>query len=333
MLYSLIKKILFTLPPESVHAWTLQSLQLAYRSHFTALFPQPVKQAVTFMGLNFANRVGLAAGYDRNGEYIDGLAMLGFGFIEIGTVVPQPQTGNAKPRILRFPEQLALINRVGFASLGADYVRNQLKKTKYRGILGVNIGKNKETPIAKAVEDYLYCFNLLAPFASYITINISSPNTIGLRELQAEKNLTELVQALKHAQQQYLAKTQKYVPLVVKIAPDLNDEELQNIANTLLANKIDGVIATNTTLARDSITLPHPEVGGLSGLPLFARSTAILKKLHTLLNAQIPIIACGGVMDTNTAQEKFTAGASLLQVYTGLIYAGPGLVRKLALVE
>jgi dihydroorotate dehydrogenase len=286
---------------------------------------------VSLMGLQFPNAVGLAAGFDKNGDYIDALAQLGFGFIEIGTVTPRPQAGNPKPRLFRLPEQDAIINRMGFNNKGMDYVAKHLEQTKYRGILGINIGKNKDTPDIQASDDYLQAFRTLWPYASYITINISSPNTPGLRSLQHGDQLEKLICVLKQEQHSVQLNHKRYVPLVVKIAPDLSDDELAALAQVILKEKIDAVIATNTTLSRQGVESSTfaKEAGGLSGKPLQALSTRIIKQLASHLNSQIPIIASGGVMDAASAQEKIAAGASLVQVYSGLIYAGPGMIKEI----
>ncbi len=327
IMYSLIKKILFQMDPETAHAITLKTLRFAHALGVTRFFPTVPSLPCKVMGLHFPNPVGLAAGLDKNGEYIDALATLGFGFIEVGTVTPKPQSGNPKPRLFRLPEQEAIINRLGFNNRGVDYLVERLKRTRFNGILGVNIGKNKNTPLEHALSDYLYGFQRVASYASYVTINISSPNTENLRSLQHGELLQSLLRTLKNAQ----SLQKKYVPLVVKIAPDLTENELQNIAEILLAEKIDGVIATNTTLSREGVeNLPYAnEVGGLSGKPLFSRATKIIQQLYPLLKNKIPIIGCGGILSAQDAQAKFSAGAELIQVYTGLIYRGPGLVKEL----
>lgn len=325
MIYSLIRKLLFLLDPEQSHTIALQGLKLAHRLGVSRLLRVISHQPVTVMNLTFKNPIGLAAGLDKNADYVDALAALGFGFIEIGTVTPKPQAGNPKPRLFRLAKEEAIINRMGFNSKGVEYVAKQLAKIKYRGVLGINIGKNKDTPQDKSVEDYLIGFRALWQFASYITINISSPNTPGLRDLQQVDSLNELLSALK-AEQKTLP---RYVPLVVKISPDLDDQALNEVATVLLQQKIDGVIATNTTLSRQGVEdSPFAkEAGGLSGRPLCARSTEVIKQLKTMLQDRIPIIASGGVMDKTAIQEKFTAGASLVQVYSGFIYAGPGILK------
>jgi dihydroorotate dehydrogenase len=288
----------------------------------------------TIMGLNFPNPVGLAAGMDKNGEYIDSLAALGFGFIEVGTVTPRPQPGNPLPRLFRLPKAQALINRMGFNNKGVDELVKNVKKTHFSGILGINIGKNFDTPLEKAADDYLICLHKVYAVADYVTVNISSPNTPGLRQLQQEDELARLLKTLKQAQQQLTKEHNKYVPLVVKIAPDLSEVELTSIANKLLEYNIDGVIATNTTLSRIGVEkFPHAnEKGGLSGAPLLAPTTKIVQYLNVTLQNKIPIIAAGGVMSAANAVEKFTAGASLVQIYTGLIYKGPTLVKEIGIM-
>lgn len=330
-MYTLLRKFLFLFDAESTHYLTLKFLKIAKKLKILDLFfPRILSDPRTLLGLQFPNKVGLAAGLDKNGEYIDALATLGFGFIEIGTVTPRAQLGNPRPRLFRLIPEQAIINRMGFNNKGVAFVKSQLQKTRYKGILGINIGKNRDTRIEDAISDYVFCFKELAPFASYITINISSPNTTALRSLQNKEALIPLLAALKQ-EQQLLAETKSYVPLLVKLAPDLNDEELTDIATVLLAQKIDGVIATNTTISRENIKdspLCH-EAGGLSGSPLSQRSTEVIKKLSILLNNKIPIIGVGGIMDQETATHKIAAGAQLLQIYTGFIYSGPTLIKKI----
>lgn len=327
MFYSLFKKIIFQCSPEASHYLTLEGLRLANLVGLTRFYPK-ISSHQSLMGIDFPNSVGLAAGLDKNGDYIEALASLGFGFIEIGTVTPKPQTGNPLPRLFRLIKEEALINRLGFNNKGLDYVVERLTKTRYKGILGVNVGKNRDTPIEKGVDDYALGFRRVAPFASYVTINISSPNTPGLRDLQHGDLLQTLLRTLKHEQ----AQQKKYVPLVVKIAPDLEEDEIKDLASILLAEKIDGVIATNTTVSREGVEDSEykKEIGGLSGKPLFSRSTDILKKLHALLQDKIPIIGCGGISSVDDAKAKMEAGASLVQLYTGLIYQGPSLITKIA---
>lgn len=330
-MYSFIRKLLFKLDPEQSHYLTLNCLRLVYKLGLLKLFYAPLFNPRMVMGLNFQNPIGLAAGLDKDADYVDALAALGFGFIEIGTVTPKPQRGNPKPRLFRLIREKAIINRMGFNSKGADYVVQQLQKIKYRGILGINIGKNKDTPNDKAIDDYVFGFRTFWQYASYITINISSPNTQGLRDLQQGDALLSLLTALKQEQKIIAEQKNKYVPLVVKIAPDLTENEVNDIATILLQTQIDGVIATNTTLSRAGVensVFAH-EAGGLSGAPFTEKSTAIITQLYALLQHRIPIIGVGGIMDVKSAQEKFTAGAQLLQIYTGFIYEGPVLIQQL----
>lgn len=330
-MYALIKPFLFALDPERSHAVSMRALQYLYQLKLSSLLAKPIIHPHKVMGLTFQNAVGLAAGLDKNADYVDALSALGFGFIEVGTVTPKPQEGNPQPRLFRLIEQKALINRMGFNNKGMDYVATRLEKIKYRGVLGINLGKNKDTPLEEAVSDYLLGFKRLWPWASYFTINISSPNTQGLRHLQRGEFLQQLLIALKDEQAHVQNHHHHYIPLVIKIAPDLTNEELHEIAYLLLKMKIDGVIATNTTIQRPGVqsSIHAQEQGGLSGAPLTQMSTHLIKELHAILKNQIPIIASGGIMDEASAQEKIAAGALLLQVYTGLIYEGPGIISKL----
>ncbi len=330
MYYPLFKQILFRLNPEAAHAFTLKTLSICERLNIIKEFIPIISAPREVMGLTFLNPVGLAAGLDKNGEYIDALAALGFGFIEVGTITRKPQIGNPKPRLFRLTAHDAIINRMGFNNKGIDYMVERLKKIKYKGILGINIGKNKDTPLENAVDDYLHLFRRVAPYASYVTVNISSPNTEGLRSLQHGEMLRNLLQALKKEQAVYLDSTKRYVPLVVKIAPDLTEQELADTAKIFLEEKIDGVIATNTTLDRKAVEGAQyaTEAGGLSGKPLREKATQVVKQLSSLLQNQIPIIGCGGIDSAKTAKEKMHAGAALVQIYTGLIYHGAGLVEE-----
>lgn len=332
MYNTLIKKLLFCLPPETAHDVTLKLLSCAQSLKLTNLLPKSSYSPKKIMGLTFPNIIGLAAGLDKNGDYIDALASLGFGFIEVGTITPKPQSGNDQPRLFRLVEEEAIINRMGFNNKGVDYLVGRLKNTHYKGILGINIGKNKTTPIENAVDDYLYSLRLVIPFASYITINVSSPNTENLRQLQHGELLQNLLRTLKAEQAHYYKNTQKYVPLLVKISPDLTAEELSQMCAIFLAEHIDGVIATNTTLDRKGVesSIHAQESGGLSGKPVMKRSTDTIKQLHAILGDNIPIIGCGGISSAEDAKEKILAGASLLQIYTGFIYQGPKLIRDIA---
>ena len=332
MLYSMARKALFSLSPETSHYVSLDAISAAGRLNILPKLYPPVYAPVEVMGLTFANSVGLAAGLDKDGEHIDGLAALGFGFIEIGTVTPRPQPGNPSPRLFRIPQKQAIINRMGFNNKGVDHLIQQVDKSKYEGVLGINIGKNIDTSVDNALDDYLICLRKVYTRASYIVINISSPNTPGLRKLQYGEALDHLLGNLKEEQQKLEGRYQKKVPLVVKIAPDLDDDEIGLIANQLIDNEIDGVVATNTTLDKQAVAhLPHGnEQGGLSGAPVMEKSTAVLKKLSDTLEGKLPIIGVGGIVSEQDAQQKIEAGASLVQIYTGFIYEGPDLVRKSA---
>jgi dihydroorotate dehydrogenase len=331
-LYPLLRPLLFSLDPETAHEVTLKLLNVAYVSGLSKLvYPEIDQKPVKVMGLDFKNPIGLAAGLDKNGDYINALAALGFGFVEIGTVTPRPQPGNPKPRLFRLPEHQAIINRMGFNNLGIDHLLDQVKQSRYSGILGINIGKNFDTPIENATDDYLIGLRKAYTMASYITINISSPNTKNLRQLQQGDEIKALISALKKEQLKLQQEHGKYVPLVLKIAPDLTDDEIIHIARLLLEFEIDGVIATNTTIARDMIA-GHPlanEAGGLSGAPVKEKSTGIVRGLVAELNGRIPVIAAGGILNADDAQEKLAAGASLVQIYSGLIYRGPQLITDI----
>ncbi len=327
MLYSLARPLLFSLAPERAHELTLSLLKSAHRM---GMMPQNVaSKPVTCMGIEFPNPVGLAAGLDKNGAYIDALAGLGFGFIEIGTITPRPQAGNPHPRLFRLPEAKAIINRMGFNNDGVDKLVENVKAAKFKGILGINIGKNADTPVENAVDDYLICLEKVYNYASYITVNISSPNTKNLRSLQSGEALTELLQTLRKRQLELAEEHQHYVPLVLKVAPDLTQEDIQFIARQLIQFKIDGLIVTNTTLSREGVeNLKHGnEAGGLSGAPVFEKSTACLAAFGKVLKGQIPLIGVGGILSGEQAVAKQQAGASLVQIYSGLIYTGPTLVK------
>lgn len=327
MLYSLARPLLFSLAPERAHELTLSLLK---SSHKMGLMRQNVAaKPVTCMGIEFPNPVGLAAGLDKNGAYIDALAGQGFGFIEIGTITPRPQAGNPHPRLFRLPQAKAIINRMGFNNDGVDQLVENVKAAKFKGILGINIGKNADTPVEKAVDDYLICLEKVYNYASYITVNISSPNTKNLRSLQSGDALTELLETLKKRQLELAQEYQHYVPLVLKVAPDLDNSDIAFIAKQLLQFKIDGLIVTNTTLSREGVEgLEHAEeAGGLSGAPVFEKSTACLAAFAAVLKRQIPLIGVGGILSGADAAAKKQAGASLVQVYSGLIYTGPKLVK------
>lgn len=329
-MYSLVRKFIFSMQPESAHEFTIKALKMAGKLPFP-IFPTP-DNPVEVMGLKFKNPIGLAAGADKNGEAIDGFGKLGFGFIEVGTVTPLAQDGNPKPRQFRILEAEGIINRNGFNNLGVDVLVENVKRAKYDGILGINIGKNAVTPIENALDDYQICLRKVYEHADYITVNISSPNTKNLRSLQYGEALDELLSGLKAEQAQLSQKFQQYKPLVLKIAPDLTEEEIASVADSLIRHRIDGVIAGNTTLSRETVAgLTNAEqVGGLSGKPLNALSTKLIMQLANELNGALPIIGSGGIHSLASGQEKIDAGAKLLQVYSGLIYEGPGLIQTLA---
>lgn len=330
-MYSLARTFLFCLDAERAHGLGLASIEALYRSGMNPLVSRrPAPLPTRAFGLEFANPVGLAAGLDKNGAHIDALFGLGFGFVEVGTVTPRPQDGNPRPRMFRLSENQAIINRLGFNNLGVDALVANVERAKRRGVLGINIGKNKLTPNNLAVQDYLHCMERVYPLADYITANISSPNTAGLRDLQAEDALRRFIGELRERQEKLAGKHGKRTPLLVKIAPDLSESEIDGIAMVLGEARIDGVLATNTTVDRYSIR-NHPrsvEEGGLSGQPLYGKSTAVLRRLRSRLDESIPLIGVGGIMSGADAAGKLAAGANLVQFYTGLIYRGPALIRE-----
>lgn len=328
-MYNLLREALFLLPPESSHHLALNALKLAANLGLNGKPASMPIKPMEVMGIQFPNRIGLAAGLDKNGEFIDALASCGFGFIEIGTVTPRPQPGNPQPRLFRLKEAQAIINRMGFNNQGLDYLLGQVAKAKYQGILGINIGKNFDTPVERAVDDYLIGLRKVYEHAHYVTINISSPNTPGLRSLQYGDELRRLLAALKQEQALLAEQHGRYVPLAVKVAPDLSTEEIAGMAEVLLACGMDGLIATNTTLDKTAVAqFKHgAEQGGLSGRPLTERSTEVIRLFHSHLGGQIPIIGVGGIMSAADAQAKLQAGAALVQIYTGFIYAGPKLIK------
>ena len=328
-MYTLLRPLLFSLDAESAHHLTLESLQIAARTGvlrpcLSRVNPMPCR----VMGIEFPNPVGLAAGLDKNGDYIDALAALGFGFLEIGTITPRPQTGNPRPRMFRLPEARAVINRMGFNNNGVDALLANVKRANYRGVLGINIGKNFDTPIERAADDYLICLRKVYTSATYITVNISSPNTKNLRQLQQSDELGQLLGALRQERERLTQQHGRRVPLALKIAPDLDDTQITAIADLLVSHGIDAVIATNTTLARDAVAqLTHGnEAGGLSGAPLTVQAQAVTAKLAAQLKGAVPVIGVGGIMNGSDAAQRIAAGASLIQLYTGLVYAGPALV-------
>ena len=329
MMYDLFRPLIFKLDPETAHGLTLRSLACAER---IGLLPNvnPRTSPATLMGLHLPNPVGLAAGLDKNGEYIDGLAALGFGFIEIGTVTPRPQSGNPKPRLFRVPEHFAVINRMGFNNDGIDRLIANVQRAKYRGVLGINIGKNADTPMENAADDYLIGLEKAYPFASYITINISSPNTKNLRALQGGDELSRLLETLKNRQSSLHAEHGRYVPLAVKIAPDLDEAQIADIAHVAEQTQIDGIIATNTTIDKSPLGA-HPlaqEAGGLSGAPVREPSNRVLQALAETLNGKIPVIGAGGILSGADAVRKIQLGAQAVQLYSGMVYRGPKLVEE-----
>lgn len=328
--YDLSRAVLFRMQGETSHELGLDMLGAAQRLNVLHFLAPVVKvKPVTFAGIEFPNPVGLAAGLDKNGDYIDALAALGFGFIEIGTVTPRPQPGNPKPRLFRIPESQAIINRMGFNNKGVDYLIERVKKANYHGVLGINIGKNFDTPVENALDDYLICLNKVYEHASYITVNISSPNTPGLRTLQYGDTLKELLKPLK-ARQLELAQEHGYKPIFVKIAPDMTDEEVAQVASILIETEMDAVIATNTTLSREGVEGSRygNEAGGLSGAPVEDKSTHVVEKLDEALQGKLPIMGVGGIMDGEGAVEKIKAGATAVQIYSGFIYKGPELIAE-----
>jgi len=330
-LYSLARPFLFCLDAERAHDLALTSIETAYRVGLNPLLAlRPAPLPVSVFGVDFVNPVGLAAGLDKNGAYVDALAALGFGFVEVGTTTPRPQAGNPKPRMFRLPEYEAVINRLGFNNGGVDALVRNVERAKFTGVLGINIGKNKDTPNERATDDYLYCLDRVYARASYVTVNISSPNTQGLRDLQEEDTLKRFVGTLRERQEQLAARHGAHKPMLLKIAPDLSEPELDGIAAVLLEAKIDGLICTNTTIDRSAVAGARAanETGGLSGKPLMAKATAVLRGMAQRLGGKIPLIGVGGITRGADAAEKFAAGASLVQFYSGLVYRGPGLIGE-----
>lgn len=336
LLYQLARPFLFSMDAERAHQLTLPLLKKAVSLGLAKCIAVPTPDPRQVMGITFPNPVGLAAGLDKDGAYIDALGALGFGFIEIGTVTPRPQAGNPSPRLFRLPEAQAIINRMGFNNEGVEaFIKNVQNSRFYQdklGVLGLNIGKNADTPIERAVDDYLYCLEKVYPYASYVTVNISSPNTKNLRQLQGADELDHLLAKLKNAQLYLADQFKRYVPFTLKIAPDLDSEQIKIIADKLVQNKIDGVIATNTTLSRVSVAgMAHAdEVGGLSGAPILELSNSVIRGLRAELGDAIPIIGVGGILSSQNAKEKIAAGADLIQIYSGLIYQGPSLIPECA---
>ena len=330
MLYSLARSALFKLDPEVAHDLALKSLSMLGPGAALLGAGADAGEAKRVMGIDFPNPVGLAAGLDKNGEYIDALAALGFGFLEIGTVTPRPQPGNPKPRMFRLEEHEAIINRLGFNNQGVEKLLRNVERAAFRGVLGINIGKNFDTPIERAADDYLQCLEAVYGRATYVTVNISSPNTKNLRDLQSSEKLDELLGAVMAKRAALAQRHGQVKPLAVKVAPDLDDEQIASVAAIALRHSIDALIATNTTIARDAIAGHRHELqaGGLSGRPVFARSTQVLAKLAASLGGRIPLIGVGGILSGADARAKMDAGASLVQVYTGFIYRGPELIAE-----
>lgn len=330
-MYALARPLLFRLDAERAHQLSLKAIETAYRWGFEPLVAvRPAPLPVKAFGITFPNPVGLAAGLDKDAAHLDALAALGFGFVEVGTTTPRPQAGNPKPRMFRLPEHEAVINRLGFNNAGVDALIANVERARFDGVLGVNIGKNKDTPNERAVEDYLYCLERVHARASYVTVNISSPNTQGLRDLQEEETLRRLVGTLCEAREQLAGRHGRRAPLLLKIAPDLSESELDAIAEVLSASAIDGLICTNTTIDRSAVA-GHPlagEAGGLSGRPVFARSTAVLAGMAERLGGRMPLVGVGGILSGADAAAKRAAGATLVQCYTGLVYRGPSLIGE-----
>jgi len=330
-MYDLLRPLLFALDAETAHRLTLFGLGVAHRSNLGRYVATPADELpVEAFGIRFPSPVGLAAGLDKNAEHLDELGALGFGFVEVGTVTPRPQDGNPKPRMFRLPQHEAIINRMGFNNAGVDALVRNVQKSAYNGVLGINIGKNKDTANEQAVDDYLFCLERVHAHASYVTVNISSPNTQGLRDLQQEETLRRFIGTLREAQERLGAQAGARKPMLLKIAPDLSEGELDAIAEVLLASGIDGVICTNTTVDHAAV-INEPngnENGGLSGKPLFAPSTAVLRGMRKRLGERIAIIGVGGILDGGDAAEKLDAGATLVQLYSGLVYRGPKLVAE-----
>ena len=332
-MYQHLRKALFALDPERSHHLSMDAIGAAERLGLMSLFSTQIPDdPVELMGLTLPNPVGLAAGLDKNAQAFNGLGALGFGFVEVGTVTPRPQPGNPHPRLFRLPEAEAIINRMGFNNEGVDYLLERVKHRRYSGVLGINVGKNFDTPVEKAADDYCLCMEKVYAHADYITANVSSPNTKGLRDLQFGDSLSKLLEALKDKQKSLASEHDRYVPLAVKIAPDMDDDAINHVAKALRDQGIDGVIATNTTIDKSSVeNLEHgKEEGGLSGRPLTERSTEVIRKLSDALKGEIPIIGVGGIFDGESAADKIRAGATAVQIYSGFIYRGPEVIREAA---
>lgn len=330
-LYRLMRSLMFRLDGEKSHHLGLKGLKLMEMTGLSwLLYHKIAARPVRVMGLEFPNAVGLAAGLDKNGDYIEAMSALGFGFVEVGTVTPRPQPGNPKPRLFRVPEAQGIINRMGFNNLGVAHLVEQVRAADTKSLIGINIGKNVDTPVENALDDYLRGLNRVYPYADYVTINISSPNTPGLRTLQFGESLDALLSGLKQEQTKLAGEYNRYVPMAVKVAPDLSEEEVIQLAQAFAEHGIDAVIATNTTMSREDVDgLPNAdEAGGLSGAPVFEKSTEIVRQFRAQLPEDLPIIAAGGIMSAEDALAKLDAGAALVQLYSGLIYQGPSLVKE-----
>jgi dihydroorotate dehydrogenase len=330
MLYDLARKALFATDPETAHELTMESLRLGHRLGATRLLCKSHRQPVTCMGLEFPNPVGVAPGLDKNGDYFEALGDLGFGFVEIGTITPRPQPGNPKPRVFRLPQANAMINRLGFNNKGVDHLVRRVRRHRFTGILGINIGKNFDTPIENAVDDYLYCLDKVYPYADYVTVNISSPNTEHLRELQGEEALDGLLQMIAERRADLAAEHGRCVPLAVKVAPDLDSDAIRVIAEVVTRHRMEAVIATNTTIGREGVAGMRyaTEAGGLSGAPLKPKADGVLAALKAALPEEIDLIGVGGITCGQDAVDKLDRGAKVVQFYTGMVYRGPELVGE-----
>lgn len=332
MLYAMLRTLLFRLDAEASHNLSLTAMSALHRARLLGLLaPRISDSPVTVMGIRFTNPLGLAAGLDKNGDHVDALGRLGFGFVELGTVTPRPQPGNPKPRLFRLVHKEAIINRMGFNNKGVAHLVQQVRKARYQGPIGINIGKNFDTPVERANDDYLSALRDVYAFASYVTVNVSSPNTPGLRSLQFGESLDNLLAAIKAEQGSLAREHGRYVPVAIKIAPDMTDDEIRMVAGSLLRHGLDAVIATNTTLDRELVA-GEPfanEAGGLSGRPLTQKSTHVISVLYSELGETLPIIGVGGISCAQDALDKLNAGAKLVQIYSGLIYRGPGLIGEI----